>query len=162
MSSCKYMNCTSGCCNSVGTCPEDYSSAYYSSNYSDCMHYYNQRSINIGILIGAAIGGLWILSIIIAICCWYSRKKQATQALIQRTEEYLQNTLEKVGENRRKQMILMTEQPLNEGQLVIQQPQPMPPSPFLIQQSSINGPLYQANGQPTPLSYMQNKLPNHY
>lgn len=110
------MNCTSGCCNAYGSCPEDYAGAYWvNSSYKNCKYYYNE-TMTLYIYIGAGIAGIWLLAILIAIICYCYRKHKAleniSEDLIKKSEDLLRYVREKMANGRRNQQIMLTEQPI--------------------------------------------------
>ena len=81
--SCTQQSCTSNCCNYYGYCPEDYNSAFYSSYYTQCHYYYSNNAssvFNVGTIVGAVVGGLIVLAIIVVGICHYKRRKDYEQA----------------------------------------------------------------------------------
>lgn len=73
---CYSTNCSRGCCNWYGYCPELYSTYSYDSYYTKCWNYYSSSTGGtIGGAIGGAIAGVIILIIIICVC--YRRRQQA-------------------------------------------------------------------------------------
>ena len=77
MSNCQYTYCSSGCCNYYGYCTENYNSATYSSYYTDCYYWYGSGGVPIGTIVGAVIGGIVFLIILIALCVHCKRKRDA-------------------------------------------------------------------------------------
>ena len=49
-------NCVKDCCNYYGYCPEDYSSIYYGSEYTECHYYYSDTTMNGGSIAGIVVG----------------------------------------------------------------------------------------------------------
>ena len=77
---CLYLNCTSLCCNSYGTCPENYSSRS-GSRYTSCSTYYKDLTITdtmpLGVWVGIGFGGILFFAILLSVICYCYRRKKA-------------------------------------------------------------------------------------
>lgn len=66
-SHCNYQDCSGGCCNLYGDCPEWYSNGV--QQYTNCYYYYGNNPTSV---IGAVVGSiLGVVLIVIVVCIWY-------------------------------------------------------------------------------------------
>ena len=81
-SNCTDQNCSQGCCNVYGNCPQ---TSYSSSSLSKCKYYYSQSQpldsgSTAGVIAGPIIGFI-IIFIIIVCCIKKCREKKALEAM---------------------------------------------------------------------------------
>ena len=69
-SKCNDQNCSQGCCNTYGDCPQ---TQYSSSSLSKCKYYYtDSKPLDGGSIAGVVVGpiiGLIIIIVLIVCCC---------------------------------------------------------------------------------------------
>jgi hypothetical protein len=76
--SCRYNNCTWGCCNYNGDCPEWYSNGQW--QYTQCYYYYGVDPTLLIWTVTCALVG--IVVIVIVACCCYRDYKKRQEALL--------------------------------------------------------------------------------
>jgi hypothetical protein len=137
-SNCYYTTCARKCCNYAGTCPEDYSSSYYSTDYTECYYYYDNyynNSTSGGGIAGIVIGCIVGVVLLIALIIYCKRKRAGEQQLAQQAA---------MGNTSGNQTIVLTNQPGQPyGQPVYGQPvYGGPPAPPMYNQPYVQPPAY--------------------
>lgn len=72
-SNCTSQDCSGGCCNFYGSCPE----WFYNGNtlYTNCYYYYSINPSALTASIVASVIGIFIIVLAVCICYWHKTKQ---------------------------------------------------------------------------------------